>query len=591
MVRRLFWKLYLTHLLVVLICTGAVGWYAIRSVRGFYESDVAGELEAKARLISGQVSERLAAPKRDELEGLCKALGSAAHLRITVVLPDGKVIADSEKDPAQMENHADRQEIRQALAAQVGKTIHRSRTLEADMMYVAFPLRTGDRIIGVVRTSVALTDVSNALAAIYRSIALAAIGVAILGIGLSLSMSRRISRPLEEIKKGAERFAKGEFGSRLPLSDTEEIAGLATVLNQMAAQLDEKIRAIVQQRNEREAILTSMVEGVVALDKGQRIIELNQAAAGLMGVDPLQAEGRHLLEVVRNADLQRFVGRLMQSQQAIEEEIVLRNDGQRYLQLHGSVLRDAAGRDIGALMVLNDVTRIRRIEAVRRDFVANVSHELRTPITSIQGFVETLREGAIHDVENAGRFLEIIANQADRLNAIIEDLLQLSGLEQEGEKAKVEMADARLKSVLESAVAGCQIKAFEGRITVAMSCPDDLHATINPPLIERAVINLLDNAIKYSGPDSTVFIEAQTQAGQITLRVRDTGCGIDAEHLPRLFERFYRVDKARSRKLGGTGLGLAIVKHIAQVHGGTVSVESAPGKGSTFEIRIPGAGR
>jgi len=590
MFKRLFPRLYSTYLLVILLCTGVVGWYAVRSIHAFHASGVADELETKARLIVPQIAPRISAARPGEITGLCRDLGASARIRITVVLPSGEVVGDSEEDPAQMENHFDRPEIRQAFAGQAGRAIHYSRTLKTYMMYVAVPLREKDKTLGVIRTSLALTAVEGVLGAVYRRIAAGAVGVAILAAGIGLFISRRLSRPLKEMRCGAERFAQGEFTHRIPLSGTEETSALAGVLNRMAAQLNEKLQAITQQRNEQEAMLASMIEGVVALDRSERILRLNHAAGELLGVNPAQAEGRRLLEVVRNADLQRFVTKLMVSRETIEDEIVLHNGREQYLQLHGSVLRDATGRDIGALMVLNDVTRIRRLETVRRDFVANVSHELMTPITAIQGFVETLREGAIHDTANAGRFLDIIAEQVDRLNTLLEDLLQLSRLEQGDGRARIDVIETPLRSVLEAAVADCRTKADEQGITVTLACPDDLRAAINSTLIEQAVVNLLDNAIKYSERGSTVRIEAEVHGSRCIIRVCDTGCGIAAEHLPRLFERFYRVDKARSRKLGGTGLGLAIVKHIAQVHGGSVGVESAPGKGSTFSISLPQTG-
>jgi two-component system phosphate regulon sensor histidine kinase PhoR len=271
----------------------------------------------------------------------------------------------------------------------------------------------------------------------------------------------------------------------------------------------------------------------------------------------------------------------------VEGDVVLRNARERVVQAHGAALRDPTGRGIGAVIVLNDVSRLRQLENMRRDFAANVSHELKTPITSIKGFVETLLDGAVRDPHDAERFLRIIARQADRLNAIIEDLLSLSRIEKEAEAADIALNVVGLREVLNAAIHNCETKAAERGIRIVLGGNPDLEAKINPPLFEQAVTNLLDNAVKYSNQDGQVDLIAAQRDHEILIQVRDQGCGIAEEHLSRLFERFYRVDKARSRKLGGTGLGLAIVKHIVLAHRGQVAVESQEEVGSCFTIHLP----
>ena len=274
-------------------------------------------------------------------------------------------------------------------------------------------------------------------------------------------------------------------------------------------------------------------------------------------------------------------------QEPIDDDVVLHGDHEGVLQARSAALHDAQGRGIGAVVVLNDVTDFRRLEHIRRDFVANVSHELKTPITSIKGFVETLLDGAISDPVDAQRFLQIIAKQADRLDAIIEDLLSLSKIEQGEESGDIDLIFGRVKDVVDSAIHSCQQKADERQIHICTACEKDVLAKMNPALLEQAVINLLDNAIKYSEPGSEVQVLASQFFDEVTITVSDRGCGITTEHLPRIFERFYRVDKGRSRKLGGTGLGLAIVKHIVQAHHGRVTVKSTPAVGSVFTIHLP----
>ena len=360
-------------------------------------------------------------------------------------------------------------------------------------------------------------------------------------------------------------------------------------MNELAAQLDARINDALRQRNEREAILSSMVEGVVAIDDRQRIISLNQAAARLFGCHADTVAGRTLQEIVRNVELQRLAADVLARRQSLSGDLAImgRDGRQRLLNAQGTVLREAEDRPVGAVIVLHDVTRLQELEKVRRDFVANVSHELRTPVTAIKGFVETLLDGAPADPADAERFLRIVARQADRLNSIIEDLLTLARIEQGTEKAEIVLEPGRVRQVLEAAADACRLKAEEKQIHLDIQCDADLIARINAALLEQAVVNLVDNAVKYSPAGATVRLIAERDAEWLVIRVEDHGCGIGAEHLPRIFERFYRVDRARSRELGGTGLGLSVVKHIAQAHGGRADVRSTVGEGSTFFIHLP----
>jgi two-component system phosphate regulon sensor histidine kinase PhoR len=587
--KRLLWQLFPSYLAILLVVLLGLTWHFSRSLRDFYIDETAVNLSARARLVENQVAGRLTAADRPSLDRLCKVLGREAATRITLVHPSGEVLGDSLEDPAMMENHAERPEVRAALAGGEGRATRFSFTVQKEMMYVAVPVLADGKVVGVVRTSMAVTAIDDALRVLYLKMALGGLAAVLAAALLSLLIARRISRPLEEMRHGVERFARGELDRRLTVSGSEEICGLAESMNQMAAHLDDRIRTVLRQRNEQEAVLASMVEGVLAVDLEERILRLNRAAGRLLGVRPEQAEGRRIQEVVRKADLQRFVARALANREPVEGDIVLRDaeEGERFLQAHGTVLRGAQGQEIGALIVLNDVTRLRRLETLRRDFVANVSHELKTPITAIKGFVETLLDGAVADPDDAQRFLQIITRQADRLNAIIDDLLDLSRIEQEAEKGGIPLARGALRPVLEAAVQACSMSAREKPLQIVLHCSGELAAQINAPLLEQAIVNLLTNAIKYSEPAGRVVVDAAQFGDKVMVKVQDWGCGISPEHLPRLFERFYRVDKARSRKQGGTGLGLAIVKHIVQSHGGEVVVHSTPGQGSTFTLILP----
>lgn len=586
--KRLIWQIYPPFLLIILMALLAVTWVFSRSLDYFQGRETRNDLEARVHLVIPQVQNNLQDNQSGHLDTLSKRLGKQSQTRLTIILPDGRVLADSEEDPRHMNNHADRPEVVEALQGRRGVAARYSITLQQNMMYVALPIFEQEHIIGCVRAALPLRTLSHTLESTLYPVINSGLAIALIAALISLWLTRRISRPLEEMKRGAERFARGELEGRLPNYKGEEMGGLADAMNQMAAQLDDRIRTVVRQRNEQEAVLASMLEGVLAVDSAERILRINQSAAELLHIDPDTAVGRRIQEVVRKPDLQKFIALALKSRQRIEADITLAIRGESlFLQAHGTPLRDSKGRDIGVLVVLNDMTRLQRLENIRRDFVANVSHELKTPITAIKGSVETLLDGAVDDKQNAQRFLDIIARQSDRLNAIIEDLLALSRIEQDEEQAGIALQHTRLCDVFLNTMQACQVKAKSKGITLEMDCPDDLEANINAALLEQALINLIDNAIKYSSTNGRVLINAIREISLIAIKVQDWGSGIPQEHLPRLFERFYRVDKARSRKLGGTGLGLAIAKHIVQAHNGQINVESTPGKGSTFTVHLP----
>ncbi len=583
--KRLLWQLFPSYLLITIVSLVAVTWYATTSWRQFYLDQTASDLKTRALLVQTYLQDKASPKDEPGIDRLCKDLGKLTSTRLTVILPSGKVMGDSEEDPSRMDNHGDRPEFQEALQGRVGISSRFSFTLSHDRMYVAVPLKDQDRIVGVVRASLPMTSIAQALQALYLKTTLGGLVIVLLLAVLSLIISQRISRPLEDLKRGALRFAGGDLSRRLPVPPSDELGSLAEAFNHMAEQLEDRISALIRQGQMQEAILSSMVEGVIAVDADQRLITLNRAGAQLLGVDLVAAPNLGIQELVRDSQLQSFITRTLSSREPIEGEVVMRN-GEQIIQAHGTFLRDTQGMDIGFLIVLHDVTHLRRLEMARRDFVANVSHELKTPITSIKGFVETLLAGAINEPENAQSFLQIMARQTDRINEIIDDLLSLSRIEQDAEQGRVFLTTGKIRGVLEGAIHICEAKAAAKNITVNLTCPDELRARISAPLLEQALVNLIDNAIKYSAPESAVQVEAQRDGAEVMVRVRDQGCGIEKNQLSRIFERFYRVDAGRSRKIGGTGLGLAIVKHIAQALGGRVTVESTPGQGSIFSLHL-----
>jgi two-component system, OmpR family, phosphate regulon sensor histidine kinase PhoR len=605
--KKLFWQIFPASVLTIILVIVTVGWDGVTFLREFYLEDTEADLQSRAYLISPKVKEFLRDHRTSDLREYCIQAGRSSGTRITVVSPQGKVLADSNEDPQAMENHGQRAEIAGALAGGVGISRRFSKTLRENQIYVAIPLtnigigaaleNAESKVEAVLRTSVSVAALDTTLNRIRVRIFLGSLALLLFAGAVTLFISRNISRPLEQMTKSAKRFADGDFSVRmLPVvkkTASLEVVTLASSMDRMAELLDEKIEAIVTQRNQLETVFSSMVEAVIAIDTEERVISINDAAAELFGVEKKAAPGKIVQQIVRNVQLQQHISRTLAARESVVDEIILQGEGgDRFLQTNVVILGNGAGENVGVLVVMNDVTKIRRLENVRRDFVANVSHELRTPITSIRGYVETLLDGALDIREDAVRFLEIVLHQSERLATIIDDLLALSKIEEEARRGAIPLAPGPLRPVLEAAAETCQLQADQAGITVVIDCPEQVMAEMNGTLLEQAVVNLLVNAITYSRQGGEVTVEVAVgqaeQAGKVRIIVRDNGIGIAKEHLPRLFERFYRSDKARSRAHGGSGLGLAIVKHIAEAHDGEVVAKSVEGKGSEFTLVVSG---
>ncbi len=586
--------------MVLIIITAMAGatWFSTSALHNFFLARTKKDLQIRAVLVEKQIRPFSFPPDPRKLEAICRRIGAESATRITIVRRDGAVIADSVESPQRMDNHADRLEVIEALAGHIGISVRHSHTMGREMLYLAMPLRpdadataASPAADGVLRLSIPITALDEPLRAITADIIACAILLTVLAGLVAFIVSRRITHPLERMRISAELFADGKPAKEINLLEERnislEVADLAAALNSMANQLNQRLQTVTGQRNQLEAVFAGMVEAVLVVDLGERIVNLNQAASLLLNVDANAAQGKPILEILRNNDLLDFVRRSLAARHPLEDEVVLRkSDGEIYFQAHGAIYRDADNSRVGALIVLNDITRLRLLQNMRRDFVANVSHELRTPITAIKGFVETLQDGAVSCPEDAGRFLAIIHRHADRLNAIVEDLLTLSRIEQEETDGDIALEQGALRPVLQNVCETCGWQTRSKNITLVLDCPDTLSARINGPLLEQALSNLVVNAIKYSPENSEIILTATARPDAIRITVSDSGVGIAKEHLPRLFERFYRSDKARSRKLGGTGLGLAIVKHIVQAHHGVVRVDSTPARGTTFTIEL-----
>jgi two-component system, OmpR family, phosphate regulon sensor histidine kinase PhoR len=588
--RRLIWQLYPSYLVLVLCAVLAVSWFATDFMRRFYVNQLRTTLAYHGQIMEARIAADLMPLSRERLDQDCKTAAAKIPVRFTVILPNGVVVADSEKDPHKMDNHRNRPEIRTAFDGAVGHSERYSITLKQKMMYVAAPITREGRLLAVLRTSLPVTTIDEALKAVYLKMAVAGLLIAILAAGVGLYASRRISHPIEMMRRGAEQYARGELGVRIRPPATLELAGLAQALNTMAGQLKYRMDAIVRQRNELEAVLSSMVEGVIALDIEENVISLNPAAKKMF--PNTSHVGRSLTELVRSHDLAEMVKTVQASGSSARSDITY-GWQERILEVHctplySGPLEDAAGGHMGTLLVFHEVTQLRRLESMRKDFAANVSHEIKTPLTAIKGFVETLRDSELANREESQRFLAIIARHVDRLAAIIDDLMHLSRIEQSDEARALAIEPCQVRELLLNAAGLCRERADAKGIEIQIVCGGDLNARLDAHLMEQALVNLLNNAIKYtSRSPARITLEAALVGEELLFVVTDQGIGISRKHQPRLFERFYRVDKARSRHLGGTGLGLAIVKHIVQAHGGRITVQSELGHGSTFTLHLP----
>lgn len=584
MARRRF-RWHLLPYLVVLPVTVAAAMAVIGSglLRQLDQREVQRRVRLLAHVFEQQLDLPLEPQSAEALTERCDRFARVTATRLTLVSADGRVLCDTA--PATDEPLGP--EIQAALAGRPGVDVRYVAADRRQQVMVAVPIRRQGVIAGAVRVAAPGGDGESGIEQLVWAAAAAAALSCLAAWLLSRWAAGPVVRSWEAIRREFADVAEGVSPRPVSLDGPAEEAAAVDALNQMLARMQARLEALRQRNDEQEAVLASMVEGVLAVDRDERVISLNQAAARLLGTNLAEVQGRSLPEVIRNTDLRRFAASALGARRAVEGDIVLRAATEVTLQAHGTALRDAAGRTIGAVIVLNDVSRLRQLENMRRDFAANVSHELRTPITSIKGFVETLLDGALRNPDDAERFLRIVARQAERLNNIIEDLLSLSKLERAAETAGIDLSRGPIRDVLQGARHDCEALAAQRQVQVDVDCDEELEARINAPLLQQAVTNLLDNAIKYSETSGRIELLGRWADHEVLILVRDHGCGIAPEHLPRLFERFYRVDKARSRKLGGTGLGLAIVKHIVIAHRGTVSVESVPGQGSTFTIHLP----
>ncbi|MFM9059063.1 MAG: ATP-binding protein [Planctomycetaceae bacterium] len=587
---RLVWRLFAGWCSLVVVVLAGCTWLASVQLARLADAAQRHRLTDTVATITARLAQDGGPIDVSTFAERARTLRPSADIALELAATAGDILASTADPPgpppaARQPGLSARTLLAEARAGRIAADTSLDPATRRRRLAVAMPHGPAGAPTNIVLATIDTRDADADLAAAQWRLIGGCLVVGAVVAAAGWAVARRAARPVEDLSRVAARLAAGDVDAACPASEIAEVADLAHALAGLREQLVERGLLIGRQDTQQEAVLGSMIEGVLAIDGRQRIVGINRAAADLLGLEVEQAVGRTLQQAVRNPDLRRFALEAIDRREPVEDDLVLHGATDRTIHLRGTALRDVSGEG-GAVIVLDDVTAVKRLENVRRDFVANVSHELKTPVASIKGFVETLLDGAAEDPEDRRRFLGIIGRQADRLAAIIEDLLALSRVEQSETAGTLPVEERPLGPILAAAADDCRPRATERSIRLEIDCPSDLVATVSGPLLEQAVINLIDNAIKYSEPGKTVRLSA-VRDGDATIRVRDEGCGIAAEHLPRLFERFYRVDRARSRSLGGTGLGLAIVKHIVQAHGGTVGVTSEPGVGTEFTLRIP----
>ncbi len=575
----IFRKLLASAFLLIAVTLLVLDFYVTRYTAAREVQSVEQRLEAEARILQPEAAD----VPRPQLEDWVHQAAQRSSARVTIVDPKGVALADSHYDAEAMENHATRPEIIAAHQNGVGRSTRHSATLNQDLCYLALSMKYHNEPGYILRLAVSLDDVASSIAAVRWRILWASFYAALVALIFAYFVSQSFSHRIARLRAFAEGLVSAHF-SQAPLPDADdELGALGRSLNTTAAQLRDLVDRLSVESVQREAILSSMVEGLLAVDSNLRITFANASFARVAGASNPIPAGKPLVEVVRAPELREVLTRVLTAGESVKRRMQL-PAAERVFEVQAAPLTSGTAR--GAIAILHDITDLERLERIRRDFVANVSHELRTPLTAIRGYAETLLEGALEDQENNRRFLEIIKAHAIRLNNISSDLLTLSELE--AGKARPEPEPVAVRGALESALRTLESEARLRGVSLLCGRIDDVRVLGDRLQIEQALVNLLDNAVKFNRPRGEVLLEV-TRAGdgRVRITITDTGIGIPHDDLPRIFERFYRVDKARSREVGGTGLGLSIVKHIIERMNGTVSVESQLGKGSTFTLLLP----
>jgi two-component system phosphate regulon sensor histidine kinase PhoR len=587
---RIFWRQFLTNFLIIALVSILFTTFTIIELKKHDKSLTKEKLLTTANVLREVIKNKIPENKSEEMALIVSQIGEKTGIRITVVGIDGVVIGDSEKDPKVMENHANRPEVKDAITKGIGEGMRFSTTLKKHMFYVAVPIEDGSgKALAIVRTGLPLISLEETFASIKSQVIYLGLILTLLALLLSYALSKAFTKSFEKSIGLSEQIAKGNFNVSIPISDRKgEMGELNLALNTMAEKLDELFRQVSIEKSQLEAVLTAMSEGVMVVANDGKVILMNHALKDMLAIKDISL-GKPYWEVLRNREIMELIENTIINQLSEKKEISLFYPTERYYIASAIPLGSLKKETI---VVMFDITEFKRLEKIKADIVANVSHELRTPLTAIKGYVETLEVGAYENHDERSHFLNIIGRHTDRLINIVSDLLLLSDIERKstpfGEESKATFEEIDFQEIVYSSLEALKSKVEEKGLRVSVDIKENLPKFRGDGfLLGQMFINLIDNAVKYTPEGGTIGVEITYPDSHFRIEVIDTGIGIPKEHLARIFERFYRVDKTRSRKIGGTGLGLSIVKHIVIMHGGKIEVESEVGKGSRFVITLP----
>lgn len=591
-------RIFLYYVVLIIIGMSITGFFILEVTQKLYKNEVEANLKNTALLIKQQLLDKMdnndtidynkLALKYSEILNQTVTTSTSVEkssARITFVNFDGEVLGESETNYLTMENHLNRKEVKAAIAGKVGTDIRFSKTLKINFLYVAIPLDSSKIVIRVAVPLVQLKEINKIIW--YYTIIGILTGL-ILTVLLAFKFSISITNPIKELMSISNEISNGNYSKKVNIKSNDEIGQLSHTFNDMAQKLKKTVADLTDKSIKVDSIMNSMISGIVAVDNKLNIILINAKAKEMFGIkNTLDVLGINILEIIRNHQVNTFLTETVENNISHVNEIVINSPDEKVMMLYTNPIepRNGEHKNLGGIIFVQDVTNIKKLEQIRTEFVSNVTHELKTPLTSIRGFIETLRNGAINDPNVAEKFLEIIDIEAERLYMLINDILHLSEIETK--QKDINIATHDLKPIVEEVISILQGAADKKNVVLINEVNMDIKITANRDRIKQMLINLIENGIKYNIDNGKVIIHAYKSEGKIVFSVKDSGIGIAKEHLPRIFERFYRVDKGRSRNMGGTGLGLSIVKHIVNLYSGDIKVNSELGEGTEFVIKLP----
>jgi two-component system, OmpR family, phosphate regulon sensor histidine kinase PhoR len=578
--RSIYWKITLPVALLIIVCLGGLGFYTVNSIRSVQIDHLRSTLQYEARLVADEALPGLEQPGNSNLDTLAKSAGKEINSRVTIIARDGTVLGDTWEDPATLENHSNRPEIQAALSYGIGEATRFSTSTKQDMMYVAIPVIGHGDILGIARVALPLTAVNDAVNQAIWTIAWAIVIVALLVVLATALITRRITSPIRTATRAAEKIASGQFDQQIEIRSNDELGRLGYSFNKMSANIKDMLNTISGERSKLSIVLASITDGVIMTDSNGNILLANPAAEALFSFQESQARGRPLIEVIFNYQLEQLLQKSLSS--AHKQVLFVDTINGKFLRAIAVPLMNE--KVFGALLLFQDLTEIRSIQIMRREFVGNVSHELRTPLAAIKAIAETLQDGAIDDKPVARDFLNKVNDEVDRMTQMVNELIELSRIETG--KAKLNLEATDINTLVGEAISRLKPQAERKQIYFSSVLAEKMPLVqVDRERIQQVIVNIVHNAIKFTPQEGKITVDTQFSPVDVTVRVQDTGIGISKEDLPHIFERFFKADKSRSQS--GSGLGLAIAKHIVQAHSGKIWVESLEGQGSVFGFRIP----